>query len=196
MDLMDFASRSLSRLNPRLVAFLEKYIRTIPAVDREIQEQYVQFLEGIEEGLKPYKVKFSTYARLPEVGRQREVILEEMEAMREIEEGRWKDGFVSGAVYHGDQRHIEFLNKVYALNSQSNPLHADVWPSTTKYEAEIVSMTATMLGAVAAPEEIGGTVTSGGTESILLAMKTYRDRSRDRKGIKRPEIIVPVTAIP
>lgn len=200
MDLIEFATRTLGRMNPRLVAVLEKYIRRIPAVDREIQEQYVQFLEGIEEDLKPYKAQLSTYARLPEVGRRQEAILEEMEAMREIEEGRWKDGFVSGAVYHGDWRHIEFLSKVYALNSQSNPLHADVWPSTTKYEAEIVSMTAAMLGSVAAPqdigalEEIGGTVTSGGTESILLAMKTYRDRARECKGIKRPEIIVPVTA--
>lgn len=197
---MDFATRNLGRLNPRLIAFLEKYIRAIPAVDREIQEQYSQFLEGIEVDLKPYKAEFSTYARLPEVGRQRGAILEEMETMREIEAGRWKDGFVSGAVYHGDQSHIEFLNRVYALNSQSNPLHADIWPSTTKYEAEIVSMTANMLGAgaatgeIGAPEEIGGTVTSGGTESILLAMKTYRDRASERQGIKRPEIIVPVTA--
>jgi len=37
-------------------------------------------------------------------------------------------------------------------------------------------------------------VSSGGTESILLAMKTYRDWARDKKGITRPEMIVPVTA--
>ncbi len=192
--MMEFANRTLGRLNPRLVAFLEKYLRRIPAVDREIQEQYVQFLEGVEEDLKPYKDAYSAHARLPEVGLQRGAILEEMDSMREIEEGRWKDGFVSGAVYHGDQSHIEFLNRVYALNSQSNPLHADIWPSTTKYEAEIVAMTANMLGAESASSEIGGTVTSGGTESILLAMKTYRDRARERKGINRPEIVVPVTA--
>jgi sphinganine-1-phosphate aldolase len=42
--------------------------------------------------------------------------------------------------------------------------------------------------------EIGGTVSSGGTESILLAMKAYRDWGRERKGIARPEIITPVTA--
>ncbi len=44
------------------------------------------------------------------------------------------------------------------------------------------------------PDEIGGTVSSGGTESILLAMKAYRDRARDRKGITQPEMIMPVTA--
>ncbi len=107
----------------------------------------------------------------------------------------YQEGFVSGAVYHGADEHIEFLNRVYAIHSQSNPLHSDVWPSTTKFEAEIVAMTARMLGAGKA-NEICGTVTSGGTESILLAMKTYRDWARDRKGITKPEMLIPSTAHP
>jgi glutamate/tyrosine decarboxylase-like PLP-dependent enzyme len=115
-----------------------------------------------------------------------------MEAMRAQEEAQWKDGFVSGAVYHGDTGHIDFLNQVYAINSQSNPLHADVWPSTSKFEAEIIAMTANMLGGM--DQEICGTVSSGGTESILLAMKTYRDWAGEQRGITRPEMIVPVTA--
>ena len=115
-----------------------------------------------------------------------------MEAMRAQEESHWKDGFVSGAVYHGDAEHIEFLNQVYAINSQSNPLHSDVWPSAAKFEAEIVAMTADMLGG--AGQGIFGTVSSGGTESIMLAMKTYRDRAREERGVTRPEMIAPVTA--
>jgi glutamate/tyrosine decarboxylase-like PLP-dependent enzyme len=53
-----------------------------------------------------------------------------------------------------------------------------------------------MLGADKAPDgnEICGTVSSGGTESILLAMKTYRDWARETKGITEPEIIIPTTA--
>ena len=90
--------------------------------------------------------------------------------------------------------HIDFQNQIYAINSQTNPLHFDVWPSGVKFEAEIVSMTANMLNADKAGDEIVGTVTSGGTESILLAMKTYRDRGRAEKGITEPEMIVPTTA--
>lgn len=116
-----------------------------------------------------------------------------MEGLREIEESRWKDGFVSGAVYHGDDEHLRFLNEVYAINSQSNPLHSDIWPSTVKYESEVVSMTANMLGA-GADREICGCVSSGGTESILLAVKAYRDRAGDKNNITRPEMIVPSTA--
>jgi len=147
----------------------------------------------VEKALKPYRDTFPAHAQLPEKGIDQAKILDEIEKLRALEETRWREGFVSGAVYHGDQEHIDFLNRVYALNSQSNPLHPDVWPSTTKFEAEVVSMTAHMLHGD--PEQgVCGTVSSGGTESILLAMKTYRDWARATKGITDPEIIIPTTA--
>ena len=145
---------------------------------------------SIEASVKPYRSAFPTYARLPQQGVPRAQVLDTMRAMRDREEDRWADGFASGSVYNGDPEHIEFLNQVYAINSQANPLHADLWPSTVKFEAEIVAMTANMLGGV---EGVCGTVSSGGTESILLAMKVYRDRAYSR-GIEQPEMIVPSTA--
>jgi len=145
----------------------------------------------LEKSLKPYRGKALSFTRIPERGYAREEILREMERLQAIEAARWQAGKVSGAVYHGDSEHIELMNRVYALHSQSNPLHADIWPSTTKFEAEIVAMTARMLNA---PEGACGTVTSGGTESILLAMKTYRDWARETRGITAPEIIAPTTA--
>jgi glutamate/tyrosine decarboxylase-like PLP-dependent enzyme len=145
---------------------------------------------SIERSVKPYRGEFPTHDRIPADGVAREEVLREMEAMRDREEAKWSDGYASGSVYHGDPEHIEFLSRVYAISSQANPLHADLWPSTVKYEAEIVAMTANMLGGV---EGVCGTVSSGGTESILLAMKVYRDRAYDR-GIEHPEMIVPSTA--
>ena len=119
--------------------------------------------EQLERWLKPYKDGFPSYARLPAEGLDHETIIAEMEELRAAEQARWENGYISGAVYHGDQAHVDFINRVYALNSQSNPLHPDVWPSTTKYEAEVVSMTAGMLGADKTSDEIVGTVSSGGT---------------------------------
>ena len=150
--------------------------------------------------IKSYRQNYQTHSRIPAKGRDREDILREMEEMRAVEEGRWERGYASGCVYHGGQEHIDFLNKVYAINSQSNPLHADLWPSAVKFESEVVAMAANMLGAglsgaePGTPDEICGTVSSGGTESILLAMKTYRDYARDKKGITKPQMIVPSTA--
>ncbi len=155
-------------------------------------------MDKLEESVRPYKGELTAYPRMPKSGRSREDIIREMEDLKSKEETRWKEGYVSGAVYSGDQEHIEFLNKIYAINSQTNPLHSDLWPSTTKYEAEVVSMTGKMLSADAIDEdsedEVCGVLSSGGTESILLAMKTYRDWARDMKGITKPEMIIPSTA--
>ena len=157
-------------------------------------------LAPIDQMMHPYRARFETQSHLPVNGRDREAIIKEMEELRALEQSRWKQGYASGSVYNGDDEHIAFVNRVYAIQSQSNPLHPDLWPSAAKFEAEIVAMTAHMLGAGAttAPfgseEGICGSVTSGGSESILLAMKTYRDWARETKGITAPEIVLPVSA--
>lgn len=145
---------------------------------------------SIERSVKPYRGRFPTYGAIPEQGRPRDEVLAELQAMLDEERPRWAEGFASGSVYHGDPEHIEFLNRVYAVSSQANPLHADLWPSVVKCEAEIVAMTANMLGGV---EGVCGTMSSGGTESILLAMKAYRDRGY-ASGIEQPAMVVPSTA--
>ena len=185
---------TLNHLTRRLSPKVEKGVRAIPAVNRRIEAQYDGLMVDLEASLKPYRDDTVSHARLPDAGLERAAILHEMSELRDREQARWRDGFVSGAVYHGDDDHVDFLNQVYALTSQTNPLHADVWPSIAKYEAEIVAMTAAMLGAEQTSDAICGVVSSGGTESILLAMKTYRDRARIERGITQPEMIVPVTA--
>ena len=56
-----------------------------------------------------------------------------------------------------------------------------------KFENEVVAMTANMLHG---DGYVVGSVTSGGTESILMAMKTYRDMARDLKSkITEPNVV-------
>jgi glutamate/tyrosine decarboxylase-like PLP-dependent enzyme len=148
----------------------------------------------IERALKPYRERFPSFERLPREGRDRAQVLADVRAMADEERGRWESGHASGAVYHGDRGHVDFLAEVYALHSQSNPLHVDLWPSVTKFEAEILAMTASMLGADRTDDEIVGTVSSGGTESIMLAMKAYRDRARERDGVADPQMVIPTSA--
>jgi glutamate/tyrosine decarboxylase-like PLP-dependent enzyme len=192
MSIGDFLMRQLSRVNPRVMGAAERTLKKVPGVEARMEREYAALMEGLEPSLKPYAGEFAEFTRLPPTGRAREAVLTEMEEMSARERGKWEGGFVSGAVYHGDAAHIAFLNRVYALNSQSNPLHADVFPATTKFEAEIVAMTAELFGG--GGEEVCGTVTSGGTESILLAVKTYRDWAREKKGITEPELVAPVSA--
>lgn len=74
--------------------------------------------------------------------------------------------------------------------AHTNPLHIDVFQSVVRFESEVVAMTAALLGSKEAVsgEEICGNMTSGGTESIVLAVKSSRDYMKYKKGIKRPEM--------
>jgi len=184
----------------RIVDRLFHRVRALPYVQQRLDKQYLGILDELEAKLKPYRDTHASYTRIPAQGRDSNELLEAMEQIKTAETDKWQKGYVSGAVYHGSDEHMQLLNQVYAMHSQSNPLHPDVWPSAGKYEAEIVAMCADMLGAERAPDArdsdqaICGVVSSGGTESILLAMKAYRDRARQEKGISKPEMIVPSTA--
>ncbi len=200
MDIKKINDSFLGRINPRIATWLFERVKNLSPVKDRVEKEFDTLLGDLESVAKPYRHQFGTYAEIPETGCDASDIIKQMQALSDLEQIKWEDGYASGAVYHGDAAHIDFLNQIYAMNSQSNPLHSDLWPSSAKYESEIVSMTAKMLGADAvdtesdAASEICGVVSSGGTESILLAMKTYRDWARDQKNITRPEMIVPVTA--
>lgn len=200
---VDFSKRLRYRLgsaSTKILTSLYRRVKDLPILRERIQKEYDGMMAELESSVKPYSSDFEPHVELPTAGLDRESILTDIEAMQEREAAKWRDGFVSGAVYHGDDGHIEFLNRVYASTSQLNPLHSDLWPSGAKFEAEIVSMTARMLGADAhglatgSDDPVCGVVSSGGTESILLAMKAYRDHARSRRGIKRPRMVVPSTA--
>ena len=194
MDIKDIANLKLGPLEP-LVARIYRYAKRFPIIRERIAAEYAPIEAELRKMAKPYAGKVESYPTLPEEGIAREDVLAELRTLDGQEADRWSDGYVSGAVYHGDPEHIAFLNEAYAITSQTNPLHSDIWPSIAKYEAEIVSMTAHMLGADKASDaQVCGSVTSGGTEAILLAMRSYRDWARERKGITSPELVVPSTA--
>lgn len=153
-----------------------------------LDRKYEEMLDGLGEGL-PASTE-AVAARLPSTGLPAQEVLARLEALLGEPERRVEDGYASGAVYHGGREHVDLLNRAYSTHAQSNPMHADLWPGTVRMEAEIVAMTARMLNGPTAV----GTVTSGGTESILLAMKAYRDQARQDRGIGRPEMVLPVTA--
>ncbi|KAF7710380.1 hypothetical protein HF521_009252 [Silurus meridionalis] len=114
-------------------------------------------------------------------------IIKQYQTLNEV---KWSKGKVSGTVYWGDEKLTDLLVKVYGEFAWSNPLHPDIFPGVRKMEAEVVRMTCSLFSG--GPESCG-TVTSGGTESILMACKAYRDLAYER-GIKYPEIIAPVSA--
>ena len=196
---VDFSERTKQRLRDtgeNVVGALFERAKKLPFFKDKIAAEYEKMMADLRASAKPYRGEYPSYSSLPTEGHGREDLLTHMRELQEREASRWRDGYVSGAVYHGSREHTDFLEQAYAIHSQTNPLHSDLWPSITKYEAEIVAMTGHMLGAEQAGPgaEVCGTLSSGGTESILLAMKTYRDRARREQGNERPNIVAPNTA--
>lgn len=102
---------------------------------------------------------------------------------------------VSGALYLPNDAHKELLDAAFCLYSASNPLHFDVYPSLRQMEAEVISMVASMLGGgPSGNSSVCGAMTSGGTESILLAVKASRDYMAFHRGITKPEILMATSA--
>ena len=147
-------------------------------------------------GLYPYADRFTVTRGMPSEGRRREAILTEIEEMAAEEDARYHEGKISGSVYSGDEEHYAFLNSVFGHYSHANVLQRDMYPSATRFEGEIIAMTADMLHADAVE---GGTVcgvlTSGGTESLMNPLLVYREWGHER-GITRPNVVMPVTAHP
>ena len=98
---------------------------------------------------------------------------------------------ISGAVYHGGQDLVDIAAEAAKRYALANPLHPDVFPMLRKMESEVVSM---CCAAFHGGADACGTMTSGGTESILMAVKTYRDMARALRGVREPELLAPVTA--
>jgi glutamate/tyrosine decarboxylase-like PLP-dependent enzyme len=153
----------------------------------------------MSDPFKPYQNRFQSHTALPETGLAPERVLAELTEMAEEEDRRWQSGKVSGTFYHAGRRHRDVLNQAFARFSHVNSIQFDLCPSMFKMESEIIAMTAHMLNADAArhpADRVCGTMTSGGSESIMMAMKVYRDRARIERGVQRPEVLIPHTAHP
>ncbi|KAI4121085.1 MAG: hypothetical protein LQ347_006959 [Umbilicaria vellea] len=108
-----------------------------------------------------------------------------------MEHTRWEDGQVSGAVYHGGNKLVKLQAEAFERFSVANPIHPDVFPGVRKMEAEIVAMVLAMFNA---PPGGAGVTTSGGTESILMACLSARQKAYAERGVTEPEMILPETA--
>lgn len=108
---------------------------------------------------------------------------------------RFEEGKISGTVYHGGAAHTKFVNEVMNIFQWSNPLHSDIFGATRKMEAEVVSMVLHMFHGHLLPDGCG-VMTSGGTESIVMAMRAYKCSSLASRGLEHPSVLAPVTIHP
>ncbi|HDP34497.1 MAG TPA: aspartate aminotransferase family protein, partial [Candidatus Hydrogenedentes bacterium] len=126
--------------------------------------------------------------RIPEKGQSHDAILEQMNHFRE-NDADWRGGRTWSLVYSLGDGHTAFLKEAHGRFFSENALNPLAFKSLKRFESEVVRMTADMLHG---DDNVVGTMTAGGTESCMLAVKTYRDMARaKRPWLRKPEMIAP-----
>jgi sphinganine-1-phosphate aldolase len=144
----------------------------------------------------PYAERFPVNRGLPERGRQRDELMEELRELAREEDAVWRRGRCSGTIYCGEGAHYDFLTQAFGLFAHQNALQRDMCPSATRFEGEIVAMTLDLMHADGCADATpAGMVTSGGTGSILHAVLRYREQGR-QAGIAQPNLVKPETGHP
>jgi glutamate/tyrosine decarboxylase-like PLP-dependent enzyme len=131
--------------------------------------------------------------QIPKQGSDVDSLLAQMEDFK-ANDARWKEGRTWSMVYHIGQEHNDALKQASNLFFSESYINPFAFESLQRMEREVVQMTANMLNA---GEQAVGTMTSGGTESLFLALYTYREWARKSKKLKGElEVIAPVTIHP
>lgn len=127
--------------------------------------------------------------RIPEKGLPPDALLSLMKDMRQGDVA-WKDGRMWSLIYYVDEAHHQFQKEVYGSFLTENYLNPFAFQSLRHMEREVVEICA---GLFHGPETAVGTMTTGGTESIFLAMYAYRERAGRKRN---PQVVVPATIHP
>ena len=131
-------------------------------------------------------------ARIPEQGRSAAELLAAIESSHAADID-WRGGKAFSLVYNVDDHdHEELLEKVGVTYLHDNALNPFKYPSVLQMELDIIAMAADLLHT----EPNCGAVSSGGTESIFLAVQVARDHARTARGIAEPQLLTPSTAHP
>ena len=131
--------------------------------------------------------------RIPQKGLPKDKVLEALRAMKK-DDANYREARMFGLIYNAGEEVEDMAREAYATYMFENALSPFAFPSLLKMETEFISMVSSLFGGDA---ETVGSMTSGGTESILMAVKTAREWAKaNRPEIRNPEMIAPVTAHP
>jgi glutamate/tyrosine decarboxylase-like PLP-dependent enzyme len=129
-------------------------------------------------------------SQLPTQGLSSESIKERLAQYRK-NDLNWRSGRVWAYVYPTTEEISAIQKWAFTEFLTENALDPTAFPSLMRMENEVIGFAAAHLSG---DENVVGNLTTGGTESCLLAVKTARDWARREKGIREPEIILPRTA--
>ncbi len=107
---------------------------------------------------------------------------------------KWRDGKAAVYVFNAGEDVERVQKEAYAMFASENGLGPAAFPSLARMEREVV---ANGLSLLHGPEGAAGSMTSGGTDSILMAVKAARDYARKIRGVTGPlNLVLPFSAHP
>ena len=104
---------------------------------------------------------------------------------------QWRDGKAFSLAYNAGPEVLAVAEEAYRRFSGANALNTAAFPSLRQMQGEVIEMAGAWLGAT---PDAAGYFTSGGTESILMAVKAARDQFRTEASITHPNIVLPTSA--
>jgi glutamate/tyrosine decarboxylase-like PLP-dependent enzyme len=131
--------------------------------------------------------------KFPRNGRPSEELLSSLSSLKQGDVP-WQEGRVFAYIYDAGPEAMGLIKEAFSLFLVENGLDPTSFPSCLELEKEVIGMA---IDLVHGGPEARGSFTSGGTESILLSLKTARDRARDLyPHITRPQIVIAETGHP
>jgi glutamate/tyrosine decarboxylase-like PLP-dependent enzyme len=104
---------------------------------------------------------------------------------------RWRDGRAFSLAYSAGESVHQVADEAYRRFSGENALNTDAFPSLRRMQSDVVGIVSDWVGA---GPDAAGFMTSGGTESILMAALAARERGRAERGVANPNIVLPASA--
>ena len=104
---------------------------------------------------------------------------------------QWRNGKAFSLAYNAGPEVLTIAEEAYRRFSGANALNTAAFPSLRQMQGEVIEMAGVWLGS---PATSAGYFTSGGTESILMAVKAARDQFRTEASITHPNIVLPTSA--
>ena len=129
--------------------------------------------------------------RIPEKGLPQGEVLEMLRGFKKGD-ANYRDSKTWSLVYYLGEEHTRFLMEAFSIFFSENALNPMAFKSLKRFEHEVVRMSAGLLGG---DGNVVGTMTSGGTESCLLPVMTYRDMAASRRSFRSRafEMIAPLS---
>ena len=131
-----------------------------------------------------------TNGGIPAHGVPAEQVLAQLSALKE-HDVRWRDGRAFTLAYYAGAEVGALADEAYRRFSSDNGLNTDAFPSLKTIQNDVVGIVSGWLNG---GEDAAGFMTSGGTESILLAVKAARERGRTERSIEHPNVVLPDSA--